>query len=160
MHRSGYYRIAWLVEDNRNPEDSFVMKQQLLTSDEADWEREVNDESLLMNQREAIIMERLSGSPRIVDIYGLCGTAIFVETMFQNTLPLVVSGSGLGTPQSIQVTALERLISYQPLTRPLRRKILSVEEKLDLAITMSEAIGECMLVACRRHVSCFVSCDC
>ena len=141
-HRSGLYRVAWLLQTNHDPDDSFVMKQQLLSADEEDWEREVNAESLLMNQREGIIMERLSDSPRIVDIYGLCGTAIFVEAMSQNSLPLVIPGSGFGSPLLAQETAIERMISFLPLRQSPKRTTLNAEEKLDLAITMAEAIAD------------------
>jgi len=52
-----------------------VLKQQLLS------EHDFRDTELHMVQREAVVMEVLSASPRITDIYGHCGTSVLVETL-------------------------------------------------------------------------------
>lgn len=45
-------------------------------------------------ERDALIMERLSGSPRIVDIYGLCGSSVMVESLPKEVEKYIVPGEG------------------------------------------------------------------
>jgi hypothetical protein len=82
-----------------------VLKQQLLSG------HDFGDTELQMVQREAVIMEELSASPRITNIYGHCGTSVLVET----------------------------------LPRPFRTekmKLLSIIDRLDVAITLAESIAD------------------
>jgi hypothetical protein len=76
-------------------------------------------------------MERLAGSPRIVDIYGHCGTSILAENMPQEIAEHIIPGSGHAKQSELDV------LSY---IRPVNN--YTAEEKLDLALIMAESISD------------------
>ena len=132
LESTGHYRIAWLMARNDNPADSFVLKQlRLPTLDEEDWDHEVNAESFSKVQREATTMERLTASPRIVDMYGHCGTSIVSETMPGDVSKQIVPGSGYAKQADLDV-----LDHVEPANN------LTAVEKLDIAIVMAESIAD------------------
>jgi len=45
------------------------------------WKHAYDMDTFFSDLRDALIMERLTQSPRIVDIYGHCGTAVWVEAI-------------------------------------------------------------------------------
>ena len=120
---------------------AFVLKRQLpLGEKEMDWDRLVNTESLRLNQREAIILERLSASPRIIDIYGHCGTSMLVEPMLHSTMSVIIPGS---EPDSVVAQLISKDAgSYLPFlrTRQQHTTLARPEDKLDLAIALAEAV--------------------
>jgi serine/threonine protein kinase len=62
------------------------------------------DENILENSRmEALILERLSSSPRIVDQYGACGTSTFLEYMpGEIKEPMLWQGWGYASEEELQ----------------------------------------------------------
>lgn len=88
-------------------------------------------------------MERLTSSPRIVNAYGLCGTSMLVEAMRENIVKSIIPGSGLGQAGLAQQASYERIKSI-PLVSQLMigHELPTLEQKLDLAITMSEAVAD------------------
>ena len=58
------------------------------------WEHEVAIKSLFTVLRDAVVMEKLTASPRIVDMYGHCGTAVWVEALPFEVEDVIVPGSG------------------------------------------------------------------
>ena len=102
--------------------------------------RDVNIKSMLRSQREALIMERLTSSPRIVNAYGHCGTSILVETMSHSALDAVIP---IDEPPGLW-NKMNREVRYAIpfLLRPPSRSRLTTAEKLDMAILMSESIAE------------------
>lgn len=67
----GYYREAWLVNDLIRSEGRVLKTLR--------GKHEFTERTMLMVQRDAIVMERLTSSPRIINMYGHCGTSITVE---------------------------------------------------------------------------------
>ena len=65
----GYFRYAWLLS---RPDDTAVLKKYNPLY-------QVDEFVLSQTQREAVILEQLSHSPRIMDICGHCGMAVLVE---------------------------------------------------------------------------------
>jgi serine/threonine protein kinase len=78
--------------------------------------------------REAIIMERLTSSPYIVNIYGHCGLSVLAETSDDNVADTIV-------PKSGHVNRTE--VPYSQSCNDLAPR-----EKLDMAIQMSKAIAD------------------
>ena len=139
----GHYRMAWLMQpstrnqlNNNNNDASFVVKQLRLVMDPTDQDRDVHEESLSMAQHEAIVMERLTASPRIADIYGYCGVSLQVQTLYGTVEPIILrNGKGRNV-------VLDHFLSYFPFLGKLRAKGLSAPEKLKLVTTMAEAIAD------------------
>lgn len=67
----GYYREAWLVND--------VIRSEGRVLKTLRGKHEFTERTMLMVQRDAIVMERLTSSPRIINMFGHCGTSITVE---------------------------------------------------------------------------------
>lgn len=129
--RKGYYRFAYLMTPRARPSDpKFVMKVLRLATDERDTAHIPNAESFRKVQHEAIIMERLTSAPLIVTSYGHCGTSIFAENMPGEVSPEMIGGEGY-------ITQAE--LNQDPDVRP--RNNLTVEQKLDMALTQAEAIA-------------------
>ena len=100
----GSFRATWLW-DRPDLHTEFIVK--VLRYGSVFGHRRFYD----MHQ-EAIIMERLSASPRIVDIYGFCGATIMGEHMHREITPLIVPGAGvewLNSGGYIQQTDLNKL---------------------------------------------------
>ena len=118
---------------NRHDEEEtyFVFKQLKLPHNDDDWAHLVHVESLFKIQREAIIMERLSASPRIVDIYGHCGTSILSECMAAEISNQIIPNSGHGDESALN--ALPQVPCNNNFT---------LQEKIDIALTMAESIAD------------------
>lgn len=72
----GQYRDAWVV-NSASSQEMFVIKSLRMKHD-------FSIKSIHQILLDAIVMERLTSSPRIVNIYGLCGTSVSVEYMPYN----------------------------------------------------------------------------
>ena len=130
-NRKGYYRFAYLMTPRARLSDpKFVMKVLRLATDESDTAHIPNAESFRKVQHEAIIMERLTSSPLIVTSYGHCGTSIFAENMPGEVSPEMIGGEGY-----ISQAELNQDLDVRP------RNNLTVEQKLDMALTQAEAIA-------------------
>ncbi len=130
----GYYRAAWKMLDhspNKGNETYFVFKQLKLPHDDDDWPHLVHVESLFKIQREAIIMERLSASPRIVNIYGHCGTSILSELMAAEISNQIIPNSGHDDERALN--ALPEVPCNNNFT---------LQEKIDIALAMAESIAD------------------
>jgi len=128
---SGYYREAWIFEQSQAQEtSSFVLKKLLLKDG-----LEMGIEDMSQVQREAIIMERLTASPRVVDIYGHCGISVLLEPMRGESMPFIIPEEG-----SISQSRLNRIQQKASDVVPMNN--LTVPEKLDWALTMAEAIAD------------------
>jgi hypothetical protein len=146
---AGAFRNSWLFESpaasvgnkrrqqQREPQlkEQFVVKSMRLRSGlDADYSM------LYQISKEAIIMERLSGSPRIVDIFGYCGTTVVAEYMNKQVTGDIVWGSEdwEGYAGWMKQKELDKLQIDD--VRPMNN--LTVDEKLDLAIVMAESIAD------------------
>jgi hypothetical protein len=81
--------------------------------------------------QEAIILERMSNSPRILDIYAHCGTTVLVETMKSDIHQLIVPGRGY--------TSQKRL-DMMPDVHPQNN--LTNSEKLQISLSMAQSLAD------------------
>ena len=90
--------------------------------------------------KEAIVMERLSASPRIVDIYGFCGTTVLAEHMSRLITGDIVWGSEdwEGYSGWMKQSELDKLQKHD--VHPMNN--LTNDQKLDMAIVMAESIAD------------------
>jgi serine/threonine protein kinase len=95
-------------------------------------------ENMVHINREALIMDRLSGSDRISDIYGHCGFTLLVEKGYELTYQMVPRLKEGDVRGYISQEELDRL--EQDDVHPMNN--FTAEEKLDIAITMTESIAE------------------
>jgi serine/threonine protein kinase len=94
---------------------------------------------LLFLQKEAIVMEKLTYSPRIVDLYGYCATSIIAEAMPVDVTTLIVPGDKLGYDRGrMHQKDLDQLQLGD--VHPLNN--FTVPEKLQLALTMAESLAD------------------
>ena len=133
--RHGYYRDAWLMPNpsvgtEDEPRDrNFVLKQMKLPFSDADDDGEgdgdhmPNHRSFGKIQREAVIMERLTSSPRIISSYGHCGLSVLAETTPIEVANFIVPNSGHARQSAMD--ALPQIRSLNNYT---------VVEKLDMAL--------------------------
>lgn len=87
--------------------------------------------TLTPSSQDALIMERLSGSPRIVDIYGHCGSSVMVESLPHEVQEKIVAGGGW--------------IKHEDLNESDDVDIqnnYTIPEKLNLALEMAESIAD------------------
>jgi hypothetical protein len=133
----GWYRDTWLL-DPRRPElldeREFVMKT--LRAHDFDYK------SMRMVEKEALIMERLSASNLIVDIYGHCGTSIMAEAMPGEIKPTIVPATIVPAPEDgdIESYDLGHMHALQETdVHPMNN--LTANEKLDLALLMAESLA-------------------
>ena len=68
----GHYRDVWVVHQSRPDDLKSVLKM-------SRWRHDYDPRTFWNTLNDALVMERLTGSPRIVDLYGHCGTAVWVE---------------------------------------------------------------------------------
>lgn len=145
----GYFRDSWLFQrpdtyggggtstssktttgwsNNRNSSSSFVWKSMRL-KDYFDFDYDM----MYQIHQEAIIMERLTSSERIVDMYGHCGTSIFAENMKEDVTPDIVPGDGY-----MRQKDLDKLETKD--VHPMNN--LTLVEKLDMALVMAESLAD------------------
>lgn len=141
----GYYRDSWLYKSkdqlaattttaDTQDDDFFIFKTLRMHED-----HEFNYYSLRKVEKEALVMEALSASHLIVDIYGHCATSIIAEAMPGEITTAIVPGDvddyDRGHVKQSDLDALQQDDVY-----PLNN--LTVTEKLDYAVLMAEAVAE------------------
>jgi serine/threonine protein kinase len=134
----GSFRFSWHFHAIRNEDenkhgDEFVLKVLRYRSD-------FDYQAMAEMNNEAVVMERLSGSPRIVDIYGNCGFSIMAEHMEYELTKELVPGSEIDYSKYgfMNQSDLNALQAFD--VRP--QNTLHVAQKLEYAIAMAEAIAE------------------
>jgi hypothetical protein len=134
----GWYRDTWLL-DPRRPEivddREFVMK--------TSRGHEFDISNMRKVEIDALVMERLSASKLIVDIYGHCGTSIMAEAMPGEISATIVVAPENGAIESYDLghmhqTDLDAL--QETDVHPMNS--LTAKEKLDLALLMAESLAE------------------
>jgi serine/threonine protein kinase len=81
--------------------------------------------------REAIIMERMTASRNILDIYSHCGTSVLVESMASDIYTIAVPGEGI-VPQ----VKLDDMDGVQSLNN------FTASEKLQISLLMAESLRD------------------
>jgi hypothetical protein len=118
----GYYRDVWVVD-----QPSFRIKTIMKTMR---WKHNIEHSTLMETLMDALVMERLTASPRIVDIYGNCGTAVWVEAIPFEVEEVIVHGDGYIKPEQLSNPELRSYNEYTP------------QEKLDMALAMAESLAD------------------
>lgn len=118
----GYYRDVWVL-DNKDEAQKAVLKV-------TRWKHDYGMSLLHEILRDALIMERLTASPRIVDIYDHCGTAVRVEAIpFEVEDVIVPDGF-------IKQKELHDESDVQP------QNDYTATEKLEIALDMAESLAD------------------
>jgi serine/threonine protein kinase len=134
----GYFRDSWIFTDKYDASEpsSFCLKSMRYKKY---FEYDVS--SYYQMHREAIVMERLTSSPRIVDLYGHCGTSILAEVMNHEVAADLVPNYGYGTNDYAGYMKQAELDTYQTVdVHPMNN--LTLDRKLELAIVFAESIAE------------------
>jgi serine/threonine protein kinase len=116
----GAYREAYI---SRLPNETVVFKAFY-------WGASFNYEDFEYMRMDAIVSEKLTWSPLIVDIYGFCGTGMINEAMEKGTLKQVAVPTGAGR------------LGYplDPNKELEVRNTLNESEKLSYALQMAEGV--------------------
>lgn len=94
-------------------------------------DRSLDAKDISKIHKEAIILERLSPSPRILDIYAYCGGSVFVEPMAGDLDVKIVNGKGVDSQKR-----LDTLDNVYPQNN------LTVSEKLQISLDMAESLAD------------------
>lgn len=120
----GAFRAAFLQHEVFDP--TLVIKVQLYNE-----ENPFDIDRFEFVRNDAIIMERLTASPRIADIYGHCGSSIYSEFLPNEVEEQMIPGEGDGiNPPLHDKHDAHSLNDY------------TISEKLDIALQMAEAIAD------------------
>jgi serine/threonine protein kinase len=123
-YSSGCYRDAFRYD--RTGAEEFVLKRMRL-KDKFVW----NFKDLARIQREAIIMEKLSASPHILDMYSHCGTSVLLEAMAGDIDSKIIPGSGYASKKKL--AALDDVYPANNFT---------ALEKLQISLAMAESLAD------------------
>jgi serine/threonine protein kinase len=118
----GFYRDVWV---NFKPADDIKTILKMTR-----FEFDVDFKSLFLVRQEALVMERLSQSSSIVDIYGYCGTSVLVEAIPFEVEDYVIPGTGYKKQAELRD---EGQVKPQNEYTPT--------EKLQMALEMAESIA-------------------
>mmetsp|Transcript_31337 Transcript_31337/g.40537 ORF Transcript_31337/g.40537 Transcript_31337/m.40537 type:complete len:270 (+) Transcript_31337:2-811(+) len=97
------------------------------------YQHKLNEDSFGEIQLEAIIMERMTKSPRIMDLYGHCGFSVSAELVPIEFEERVVPGEGMFTLKEVEERNKNGLRPYNTFT---------AEDKLGFALEMAESIAD------------------
>ncbi len=93
--------------------------------------RSFNMKDISKIQKEASILEQLSSSPRVLDIYGYCGASVLVEAMASDLHTKIIHGKGIDSQEM-----LDSLDNLYP------RNNFTSSEKLQISIDMAESLAD------------------
>ena len=117
---SGAYRDAFLQHERWDPD--LVVKVNRYRKNPFKYDR------LEFIRMDAIVMERLTSSPRIADIYGHCAFSVYSEFLPKEAEENIIPGEGI-LPEKIE----EDLKSHNDY---------KISEKLDMALQMAESLAD------------------
>lgn len=122
----GYFREVWLVEnhDYEGPDETLALKL-------FRYKHEMNFKQLETIRKDALVMERLTASPRIVNMYGHCAFSITVEAIDNEMEKFIVPGNGYAQPEDLDDSQ-----DVDP------KNGYTVPEKLDIALAMAESLAD------------------
>lgn len=129
LYSKGAFRQTWLQQDPS--QKTYVLKQPLMPEEENDINHTPSSISFYKTNQDARIMERLTASPRIVDMYAHCGLSIASEAMLGGEISSwIVPGTGLSTQSDAEGA------NFGP------RNNLTASEKLTVALEMANALAD------------------
>jgi len=82
-------------------------------------------------QKDALVMERLTSSPRILDMFGHCSMSMLVQPMPYEVEEYVIPGDGFAKQED-----LDQYGDIKPMND------FNVTEKLEMALVMAESIAD------------------
>ncbi|KAL7540176.1 hypothetical protein ACHAXR_009931 [Thalassiosira sp. AJA248-18] len=154
----GYYRDVWVMEDSpwiwpsRYPKEKHQKSSKKYGVENEERTSELvtkayrstamktlqmrhpfNDEQFEEVQLEAVIMERMTKSPRIMDIYGHCSYSTMVEVVPIEFEEVAVPGEGYEAPEDVKKRNKNGLRPYNDFT---------ATEKLGFALEMAESLAD------------------
>lgn len=119
----GFYRDVWVVHQVQQDVKSILKTIR--------WKHEATISNFLSILRDALVMERLTKSSRIVDIFGHCANSVWVEALPYELEQIIVPGDGY-----MKQKDLKDEFELNP------QNDYTAEEKLDIAISMAESIAD------------------
>jgi len=154
----GFYRDVWIMEDSPwiwpqqyTKEKEYIQTQTFGVEDEKrtnemipkayrstalktfQMKHPFTDEHWEEVQLEAIIMESMTKSPRIMDLYGHCGFSTMVEVVPIEFEEVIVPGEGYQDPDTVEQRNKNGLRPYNDFTS---------DEKLGYALEMAESLAD------------------
>jgi serine/threonine protein kinase len=129
----GYWRDAWLFNSTSSLSSSaeeFAYKRLRLNEDIS-----VTYDTIYKVGREAVIMEQLTHSPRIVNIFGFCSTTVMSEAMDSEVWQDIIPGTGRTTQAKLDKV-------QQQVGGVQSKNNFTATEKLYMALEMSEALAD------------------
>ena len=122
----GYFREVWLVENHgyEGPDETLALKL-------FRYKHEMNFKQLETIRKDALVMERLTASPRIVNMYGHCAFSVTVEAIDNEMEKFIVPGNGYAQPEDLDDSQ-----DVDP------KNGYTVPEKLDIALAMAESLAD------------------
>lgn len=128
----GSYREAWSCTRSDIVHESFVVKRYRLRPNH-EW----TIKDLSKAHTEAMVYEKLSSSPNIINLYGYCGTTHHTETMAADIFyDILAEGEEEGREGFASQAALDQLDDLYPQNN------LTITEKLELSLSMAEALRD------------------
>jgi len=123
----GAFRTVWLVQQQQ------IQQQHQETSalKMARYKIEYDRDSYMKTLNDAVVMDKLTESPRIVDIYAHCGGSIWVEAMPNEMEEVIVPGEGM-----MEQKDLHDEDGLKP------RNHYTLDEKIDMALIMAESLAD------------------
>mmetsp|Transcript_32250 Transcript_32250/g.94946 ORF Transcript_32250/g.94946 Transcript_32250/m.94946 type:complete len:622 (-) Transcript_32250:116-1981(-) len=124
----GYFRMAFSIKEMNQP--WFILKVMRWRTDQSAigmFHREFYEKTRV----DGLVMERLSASPRITDMYGFCATSVMSEP-----LPGELWGEAVPTERTIQKHELQDEEHLDPKNQ------YTPTEKIEMALDLAEALAE------------------
>ena len=124
----GYFRMAFSIMEKNQP--WFILKVMR-------WRKERSSTGMFSPEYrektrvDGLVMERLSASPRITDMYGFCATSVMTEP-----LPGEIWGEAVPTKRTIQKHELRDKEHLDPKNK------YTPTEKIEMALDLAEALAE------------------
>lgn len=131
----GFFRDAWLLEPvDTSSMDSVVLKTLRMVDD---YYVDFTIVSASNIYKEALIMERMTASPRIMNLYGHCFTSMLVEYGYEISQRIArgIEYNGRGRVSQEELDREEK-DGVKP------RNNFTAEEKLEIALAMAEGVAE------------------
>jgi hypothetical protein len=122
VYSSGSYRDAYRLR-RENPADHFVLKRIIFD--------DLGMEDVADIKKEALILERLTASSRVLNIYGYCGTSVSIEAMASDLHTTTIIGDGFASQKK-----LDKLDGVHPLNN------FTASEKLQISLDMVESLAD------------------
>lgn len=140
MINHGYYRDVWVVEQPAT-NLQLLQHQKYIKSilKTIRLKHDYKASTFMEAHMDALVMERLTSSPRIVDVYSHCGSAVWVEAIPYELEEVIIHGDGYMKQESQQQPYPDGSESDQELRS---YNSYTPQEKLSIALAMAESLAD------------------